>query len=294
MKKINLYMNKFIEHAQFVHRNKYDYSKIKYKNSTTRVAIICPRHGIFLQTPSAHLRFSGGCPYCSYNRLTIDEFMERVTKLYGDKYDYSKCGYSHKTPVTKYTSITCKIHGDFKMRIDAHVKGQGCPQCKWEATRRTKPEKKTQVILNKTENPNSLDSPTKAFIKVQFSPPNSQTTVFIWSEPFNNRIEAEELISNLKMYLDMTDSVLIEAIVLEMKAPLLDSETVLKIIKCLNLESYAAYIKWWDETHPTFIPRNLHEHYPTFNLMFNGKEVGVMPPVMKTIILPDYVSRKTA
>ena len=57
-------MNKterFIEKATNVHGDKYDYSKVNYINSTTKVCIICPKHGEFWQTPSNHLQGSK-CP----------------------------------------------------------------------------------------------------------------------------------------------------------------------------------------------------------------------------------------
>lgn len=42
----------------------YDYSKVKYINSQTKVTIICPKHGDFKQTPSHHLQ-GQGCPKCN-------------------------------------------------------------------------------------------------------------------------------------------------------------------------------------------------------------------------------------
>lgn len=37
----------FIEKARKIHGNKYDYSKVVYVNSQTKVCIICPIHGEF-------------------------------------------------------------------------------------------------------------------------------------------------------------------------------------------------------------------------------------------------------
>ena len=49
----------FIEEAYKVHGNKYDYSKVEYINSKTKVCIICPIHGEFLKTPNKHLLGQG-------------------------------------------------------------------------------------------------------------------------------------------------------------------------------------------------------------------------------------------
>ena len=54
----------FIEKAKKVHGDKYDYSKVRYVNSVTKVCIVCPIHGDFWQTPNIHL-FNHGCQKCS-------------------------------------------------------------------------------------------------------------------------------------------------------------------------------------------------------------------------------------
>jgi len=46
----------FVERAKKQSGNKYDYSYVKYKNSRTKVVIICPQHGQFEQSPAHHLK----------------------------------------------------------------------------------------------------------------------------------------------------------------------------------------------------------------------------------------------
>lgn len=53
----------FIEKAKQINGDKYDYSKVEYKNTNTKVCIICPEHGEFQQTPKQHLT-GQGCPFC--------------------------------------------------------------------------------------------------------------------------------------------------------------------------------------------------------------------------------------
>ncbi len=55
----------FITKATKVHGNTYDYSKVEYINSKTKVTIICPAHGEFTQTPNDHLD-GCGCTICKY------------------------------------------------------------------------------------------------------------------------------------------------------------------------------------------------------------------------------------
>lgn len=54
----------FIQKAQQIHGDKYDYSQVVYINSQTSVKIDCSEHGDFIQKPSSHLK-NKGCMKCS-------------------------------------------------------------------------------------------------------------------------------------------------------------------------------------------------------------------------------------
>lgn len=116
----------FIEKARLVHGSKYDYSKVKYVDSHTKVCIICPEHGEFWQRPNNHIH-GWGCAKCSGQyKKTTEEFIELSKTLYPEKYEYTKTKYVNgKTPLI----ITCKKHGDFKVYPNDHLKGQECPEC---------------------------------------------------------------------------------------------------------------------------------------------------------------------
>ena len=116
----------FINRSNEIHGDKYDYSKVVYKNSKTKVTIICPVHGEFKQTPGMHLQ-GKGCAKCSNNvKLTTSEFIKKAKKIYGDKYDYSNVVYKNSN--TKVT-IVCPVHGEFEQRASNHLLGVGCPSC---------------------------------------------------------------------------------------------------------------------------------------------------------------------
>lgn len=57
----------FIDKSILIHNNKYDYSLIQYKNTNTKIKIICKKHGLFEQTPHSHLR-GRGCPKCNSSK----------------------------------------------------------------------------------------------------------------------------------------------------------------------------------------------------------------------------------
>ena len=122
---------KFIEKAREVHGDKYDYSKVEYKNDKEKVCIICPEHGEFYQRPSSHLS-GGGCPRCAFNsssdtkQFTIEEFIKRAREVHGDKYDYSKAEYKNSQ---EKVCIICPNHGEFFQVPNSHLSGRGCSKC---------------------------------------------------------------------------------------------------------------------------------------------------------------------
>jgi len=123
--------NEFIESAKKVHKDKYDYSKVEYINSQTKVCIICPEHGEFWQTPNAHLN-GNGCPHCKADAVgkrcshSTEHFIELAKKVHGNRYDYSKVEYANN-----YTKvcIICPEHGEFWQKPTMHLQGCGCQIC---------------------------------------------------------------------------------------------------------------------------------------------------------------------
>ena len=121
----------FVEMANKVHHNKYDYSKTKYIRMQDKVCIICKEHGEFWQTPNVHLK-GCGCPQCAINSRveiissTTERFIKQAENVFGDRYDYSKVNY--KNYLTNI-EIVCREHGSFFQLPYQHLKGKGCPIC---------------------------------------------------------------------------------------------------------------------------------------------------------------------
>lgn len=124
-------LEKFIKKCIKRHSNKYDYSKVEYVDSLTKVCIICPEHGEFWQTPQSHVR-GNGCPECANIKRANaiksngEDFIKKANIIHKWKYKYNPELYVNAT--TKIT-ITCPEHGDFTMTPMAHLAGQGCPKC---------------------------------------------------------------------------------------------------------------------------------------------------------------------
>ena len=78
----------FIQRAKLLYENKYDYSKVEYKNIDEKVCIICPEHGEFWQTPINHLWNREGCPVCAQSKgeLAVGMILKTLKYEYCSQY----------------------------------------------------------------------------------------------------------------------------------------------------------------------------------------------------------------
>ena len=118
-----------------VHGSVYDYAKVVYKGTHTKVEIMCKEHGVFMQTPKMH-KLGQGCPTCGLVKCEeknirirkdgASRFASECAVVHNGKYDYSLVEYYNSS--TK-VSIICPIHGAFTQLPSNHKAGQGCYQC---------------------------------------------------------------------------------------------------------------------------------------------------------------------
>lgn len=130
MKKLST--EEFIQRAKQKYSSEnYDYSKVEYINSRSKVCIICPKHGEFWKQANSFLKDSG-CPSCGLEQVglrrrdTLEDFIKKANKTHGNKYDYSKVVY---TLANNKVEIICPIHGSFMQKPGDHIHGRGCPRC---------------------------------------------------------------------------------------------------------------------------------------------------------------------
>lgn len=99
-----------------VHGDVYDYSKSEYKSLNSKIIIICPLHGEFMQTPKSHYYYQHGCPKCGKikGKRSGAEKSKRST-------DFFSC-----EPLN-LKSGTCSIHGYYN--IASSIEDRGCPSC---------------------------------------------------------------------------------------------------------------------------------------------------------------------
>ena len=129
----------FIIKAIKVHGHKFNYTKVEYKGSHSKVWIVCPEHGEFEQSPTNHLS-GNGCPDCAakyfrgkYRLTTLETFLKQAEDIHQGKYDYSKVEWKNtSSPIT----IICSIHGEFSQVPQNHIRLKcGCRKCGREITK---------------------------------------------------------------------------------------------------------------------------------------------------------------
>ncbi|NEQ41508.1 MAG: GIY-YIG nuclease family protein [Okeania sp. SIO3I5] len=113
-----------------VHGDYYDYSKVEYINTSTKIKVICPKHGLFEITPGHH-KNGVGCRKCYFEsqKITKEEFVKRSQKHFGDRYDYSL--FNTLPPAGEMVEILCVEHGkNFLQEPRNHMRGYtGCSIC---------------------------------------------------------------------------------------------------------------------------------------------------------------------
>ena len=112
----------FIAEAKEIYGDRYDYSKVVYKNKDHRVTIVCPVHGDFQVYAREHLD-GKGCPKCEKG----EKFLTKLKEKFGDKFGLDKFVYESSTsPVT----LICPTHGAFSRKPQQILNLQfGCPMC---------------------------------------------------------------------------------------------------------------------------------------------------------------------
>lgn len=129
----------FIEKAKKVHKDKFDYSKVEYINSYTRITIICPVHGESEIEPRHHYKGSG-CYRCGRDSFSkkqkkykdIDHLLDDLKKVHKDRFDYSEIVFPQDGLGTAdLIPIVCREHGLFYQPVRVHSEGSGCNKCRF-------------------------------------------------------------------------------------------------------------------------------------------------------------------
>lgn len=134
----------FIAEAKELYGDRYDYSKVEYKNRDHRVTIVCPVHGDFQIYAREHLD-GKGCPKCEKG----EKFLVKLKEKFGDKFGLEQFVYESSTsPVT----LICPTHGAFS-RLPNQILNysHGCPECGNDYLRQLQEAVRQDAIEHKEE-----------------------------------------------------------------------------------------------------------------------------------------------
>jgi hypothetical protein len=126
MKKLT--QEEFINKCKSIHGDKFDYSKIIYKNIRTKVIVICKKHGEFNITADNHTQKKQGCWNCFLDKHKLTQLtperLENLKKIHNNKYSYQDLSVDKG-----FIKISCPNHGEFNQYLYFHEYGHGCPEC---------------------------------------------------------------------------------------------------------------------------------------------------------------------
>jgi hypothetical protein len=121
--KNSLLQDEFINKVIEIHGNKYDYSKVIYTNINSKLCIICPKHGEFIQTANMHKNGKNGCPNCSnrgYSNQQI-QWLNFIQSKENISIQHAENSNEYQIPNTKFkadgyckeTNTIYEYHGDY-------------------------------------------------------------------------------------------------------------------------------------------------------------------------------------
>lgn len=125
--------SEFILKAVAIHGDKYLYERTVYTKAREKLIITCKKHGDFLITANGHLD-GRGCIECGKSRAArsrakrLDTFIKQSKAINKDRYSYEKAVYAS---THTHIILTCKIHGDFKVEPNSHLRGASCSKCSY-------------------------------------------------------------------------------------------------------------------------------------------------------------------
>lgn len=109
--------------------DKFDLSKVKYSTTNDLITIGCPNHGEVNVAAGQFKRSKYGCPYCGgTKKLTQEMFLNLIPESHKINYDLSTTIYKTRQD---YITVGCRSHGNFSIKADNFLVGQGCPKCRY-------------------------------------------------------------------------------------------------------------------------------------------------------------------
>lgn len=126
----------FLERAQEIHGDKYDYSQITpehIQNKNSKISIFCRQCcNNWYPCINNHINNKTGCPICAISQFwTLERFLMSAKLIHGDKFDYSQIISEHiknKNSNIPIICNKCKYYWTPSINNNIYDKN-GCPGC---------------------------------------------------------------------------------------------------------------------------------------------------------------------
>lgn len=112
-----------------------------YINRRNKI-IVEDKYGMYLMSPSSLIK--GILPTIFSAANKTKHIISRFKEIHDDIYNYNKVHYEN---MHKKVKISCSIHGSFSMVPNAHLNGQGCPECGTERSRQANLQTEEEFLL---------------------------------------------------------------------------------------------------------------------------------------------------
>ena len=132
-------IERFLSKAKELHDDNFDYSLVKetHISNNSNLPITCKTCGYAWNVNLyAHISGKNGCPSCSGKaRWTLKRFLEKATKIHGNKYDYSLVEDIMVNSKYSKLPIICRLcQYQWNPTLGDHINGKcGCPSCSGKA-----------------------------------------------------------------------------------------------------------------------------------------------------------------
>lgn len=133
----------------------------EFKNSTSKITLICPTHGTIIHKAENIVRLKCGCKKCSLGKTNKALHKKRLRDFKGAEIFLSSLPPKHSDKLyfrVDKAEVVCPVHGTIEMPIKSLLRGYGCRKC--SHARRVKPLRNnlpnSEVGYDQTENTVSL------------------------------------------------------------------------------------------------------------------------------------------
>lgn len=143
----DLFKDKILE----LHRDKCDektFSRLVFKNLSTKVELHCKTHGWFKSRPDGLLK-GCWCYECGVEkrRFSQSEFEDRVKSIHPNRLHSQIFKTTVFTHSQKPVILNCKDHGPFKIRANLVLAGQWCKKCADELSHLSQVRSSEQIMM---------------------------------------------------------------------------------------------------------------------------------------------------